>query len=305
MAKPVTLLSLVSFLALTSLASLANVGCAAEPQPEGDEQAPESSESELTKTKFTRLDTATEADVADAFESRFNADLDAVLAAHPTIKVVTKTNVSTLTAVGSTFYMDLGESIRGILDKLGQASAKPTTLRNHARSWALAKLATHVLADGTVKFRGVDPLSLYEATKAAEEKNALARAVKPRGVDLAAVRSQWAKVQSDRDTLDSSFLNPVKVSKEPTLTEIKKHFGLSSRLSLQSWGYEAIDDMSAADEGPNDLPSFRPIAQTAKYAIGVKKRFFFSGGGPGWSSHVLVLMDEKNQLWGFSMGYSE
>jgi hypothetical protein len=292
---------------LVALSVGSAVGCSAETSPGIDDQepAPETSESELVKTKFTRLDTATANDVADAFESRFNSELDTVLAAHPTILTVTKTNVSTLTAVGTTFYMDLGDSIRGILDHLGQASAKPTTLRSKARGWALAKLASHVQADGTVKFQGIDPIALYEATKAAEEKNALARAAKPRGVVFATVRSQWQAVQSDRDNLDSSFLNPVKVSKEPTLTEIKKHFGLSSRLSLQSWGYEAVDAMASAGEGPDNRPSFRPLAQTSKYAIGIKKRFFFSGGGDGWSSHVLILMDEHFQLWGFSMGYSE
>ena len=63
--------------------------------------------------------------------------------------------------------------------------------------------------------------------------------------------------------------------------------------------------MNDAGEGPDGAPEFKPIAESMKYSIGIKKRFFFEGGGPGWSSHVLVVMDEKNQLFGFSMGYSE
>jgi hypothetical protein len=290
--------------AILALLVALSVGCAAETATGVDDQAPETSESELARTKFTRLDTATADDVADAFVARFNSDLDAVLAAHPSIQVVTKTNVRALTSVGNTSYMDLSEAIRGILDQLGQASARPSTLRSKARAWALAELASHLQADGTVKLAGRHPLALYEATRVAQEKNALARATKPRGVDFAALRAQWSEVQSERGTLDSSFLSPVKVSREPTLTEIKRHFGIT-RLTLTSWGFEAVDDMASAGEGPDNRPQFRPIAQTAKHAIGVKKRFFFSGGGDGWSSHVLVLMDEKNQLWGFSMGYSE
>ena len=30
-----------------------------------------------------------------------------------------------------------------------------------------------------------------------------------------------------------------------------------------------------------------------------------TGGGEDWSRNVLIVMDEKNQLWGFMMGYSE
>jgi hypothetical protein len=264
---------------------------------DGDGEAPvEAVESEArAKTKFTPLDAVTADDVADAFVARFNSELDVVLAAHPSIQTVTKNNVGTLTAVGSVFYLDLGEAITGILDQLGQASARPSTLRSKARAWALAKLAGS----------GAEPLALYEAKKAAAEKNAFARAEKPRGVVFSTIRAQWAAVQSDRGTLDSSFLLPVKVDKEPSITELKKHFGISSRVSLTSWGWQAVDDMNAAGEGPDGAASFRPVMETLKHSYGIKKRFFLSGGGNGWSSHVLVVMDDKNQLWGFSMGYSE
>jgi hypothetical protein len=290
MSKHALVLALLGALAVSS-----SLGCSSA-DPSADDQAPiDAVESEANaKTKFTRLDTTTPDDIADAFVSRFNSELDIVLAAHPAIQSVTKSNVGTLTAVGSTFYLDLSEAIVGILDQLGQASARPSTLRTKARAWALAKLGANA-----------EPLALYEAKKAAAEKNAFANAAKPRGVVWSTLRAQWAVVQSDRGTLDSSFLVPVKVDKEPSVTELKKHFGISSRLSLTSWGWDAVDDMNAADEGPNKVPSFKPVMDTLKHGIGVKKRFFFSGGGQGWSNHVLIVIDEKNQLWGFSMGYSE
>ena len=84
MPKPSVVLSLLSLVALTSLAT-ATAGCAADSAASVDDQAPavESSESELRKTTFTRLDTATAAEVADTFVATFNAHLDTVLAAHP------------------------------------------------------------------------------------------------------------------------------------------------------------------------------------------------------------------------------
>lgn len=40
-------------------------------------------------------------------------------------------------------------------------------------------------------------------------------------------------------------------------------------------------------------------------SIGCSSADVSPGGGEGWSNHVLIVMDEKKQLWGFSMGYSE
>ena len=120
---------------------------------------------------------------------------------------------------------------------------------------------------------------------------------------LAALRAQWREVEGE-NALDSDFLRPVKVDREPSLTEIKKHFGYS-RLSMQSFAWDAVDDFAAADEGPNGSVKFKPIQTSLKHSYGIKKRWYLTGGGEDWSRNVLIVMDEKNQLWGFMMGYSE
>lgn len=291
--------SLAVFLAFSA-------GCTASTDPATDDQAPETPESaeeaQTSRTTFTRLDEATAAEVADVFAARFDRELTLVLGAHPDIQTITKTNVGRLTQIGTTFYMDLKEAIELILADLGQASAKPSTLRARSRAWALGKLAPHV-KNGIVRFRGIDPLCLYEATKLTEEQLSIDRYTKARGVNLPDLRAKWSTVQGVRGNLDSAFLRPVKVSKEPTVAEMKKHFGIKG--SLQAWGWQAIDDFHQAGEGPDGAAQFEPIADSLKHSIGIKKRFFFVGGGEGWSNHVLVVMDEKNQLFGFSMGYSE
>lgn len=282
---------------LLSLSLLAFTGCAA---PAEEETASE--ESELRGTKFTRLDRATADQVADTFVATFDEQLDACLAAHPTIRTVTKNNISTLTSIGNLHYLDLGDALEKMLDDKGQQSARVTTLQRYARPWALAKLAPHV-KDGKVAFEGIDPLAIYEAVRDTEEALSIANAEKPRGIDIAALRKQWREVEGENN-LDSDFLRPVKVDREPSLTEIKKHFGYG-RLSMASYGWDAVDDFANAGEGPEGSAKFTPIKNALKYGIGIKKRWYLVGGGSEWSRNVLVVMDEKNQLWGFMMGYSE
>jgi hypothetical protein len=282
---------------LLSLSLLAFTGCAA---PAEEETA--SDESELRGTKFTRLDRATADQVADTFKATFDRQLAECLAAHPSITTITKNNISTLTSIGNVHYIDLGDALEKMLEDKGQQSARVTTLKSYARTWALAKLAPHV-KDGKVAFEGVDPLAIYEAVRDTEEALSIANAEKPRGIDLAALRAQWREVEGENN-LDSDFLRPVKVDREPSLTEIKKHFGYG-RLSMQSFGWDAVDEFAGSHEGPAGSAKFKPIQNALKHSIGIKKRWYFTGGGEEWSRNVLVVMDEKNQLWGFMMGYPE
>ena len=285
-------------LSLSLLALPAFTGCAADTQ----EEESASDESELRGTKFTRLDQATPDQVADTFKATFVKQLDECFAAHPSIRAVTKNNISELTSIGNLHYIDLGEALRYMLEDKGQQSARATTLKAYAKSWALARLAPHV-KNGKVAFEGVDPLAIYEAVRDTEEALSIANADKPRGIDIAALRAQWREVERENN-LDSDFLRPVKVDREPSLTEIKRHFGYG-RTSMQSFGWDAVDDFAAAGEGPDGSAKFKPIQQSLKHAIGIKKRWYLTGGGSEWSRNVLIVMDEKNQLWGFMMGYSE
>ena len=296
MLKRALLLSL-SLLVFTSGTS--GLGCAA-PAEANEEAATD--ESELRGTKFTRLDQATPDQVADTFVATFNEQLDACLDAHPDIRTITKTNISRLTSVGNTFYIDLGDALETMLKDKGQQSARVSTLKSYARTWALQKLAPHV-KDGKVAFEGIDPLAIHEAVQKTEEALSIANAEKPRGIDLAALRKQWREVEGENN-LDSDFLRPVKVDREPSLTEIKRHFGYG-RLRMASFGWDAVDDFAGAHEGPAGSAKFTPIKNALKHSIGIKKRWYLEGGGEEWSRNVLVVMDEKNQLWGFMMGYSE
>jgi len=291
---------------LASCLSLSALACGGE---EGgaaiDPQAPDTQEAEVgARAKFTRLDRATKDEVADTFEATIAKQIGEVLAANPSIRTFNRRNVLGL-RVDNRYYLELGELIETLLDELDQQSIAPSTVERKARAWALAKLEAHVGADGFVKASVADAgsMALSSAWSLTEETNAIEAAKAPRGVDIALLRQQWTEVEIARGDLDSRYLRPVTVDREPTVAAMAKHYGL--RASLEAWGWDAIDQMASAGEGPNGLPQFRPIAETLKHAVGIKKRFFLTGGGEGWSTHVLLVLDEKNQLWGFQMGYSE
>ena len=78
-----------------------------------------------------------------------------------------------------------------------------------------------------MKFEGFEPTLVSAAVRAAEERVSLARAENPRGANLRTLREQWQAMQLARDTLDSAYLRPVKVDREPTVTQMKKHLPAS------------------------------------------------------------------------------
>ena len=81
--------------------------------------------------------------------------------------------------------------------------------------------------------------------------------------------------------------------------------GAMRQLAVKDTDASTLDDFAAADEGPNGSVKFKPIQTSLKHSYGIKKRWYLTGGGEDWSRNVLIVMDEKNQLWGFMMGYSE
>jgi hypothetical protein len=288
----------VFVLALVSACAISAVGCAA-----GPDDASEAGASELRATKFTRLDLASQDQVLDTLSTTFNADLATCLAAHPEIDVVTKDNALRLTQIANVSYMDLHEAIEGILESNKLDSASSSKLKSLVRAWGKAQLAPHT-ADGIVTYDTVDSLAIYSAVRSTEEKLSIERAANPTGANIGKLREQWRKVEGLRN-LDSAFLRPVKVDHEPAIGEIKRHFKFPFPTELVSGAWQAVDDMAAADEGPNGAAEFTPIANTLKHASGITKRWYFTGGGEDWSTNILVVLDDKNQLWGFSMGYSE
>jgi hypothetical protein len=260
-------------------------------------------------TKFIALGRTTPAQTVEVFKDMFERQLGEVLEAHPDIALVSKDNLSELTHIANVYYLDLQEVLELLLAHLGADHAEPAALEKLAPEWALSLLAPRANADGFWKpeYDGELPLMLLEAGQLSEEKNALAAAKKPAGVDLAKLRADWRAVEQERDTLDSSFVLPVRVTRTPTSKELRKHFGYGSEIELTATGSKAVALFAEADEGPGGSEAFAPIAKAlAKKSI--KKRWLFTGAsweGDGWSHHALIVLDEHKQLWGFTMGYSE
>jgi hypothetical protein len=137
------------------------------------------------------------------------------------------------------------------------------------------------------------------------EEKALGLAAAPGGRSLREVRELWREVQRQRGNLDSAWLNPVKLSSDrPSLGDIRYAMQLPREAEYVSWGAEAVDDFYVAYEGVDEDPEFLPIADLVR-GPSIKKRWYFAGGGGEWSTNVLIVLDEHNQLWGMQMGYSE
>ncbi len=194
--------------------------------------------------------------------------------------------------------------VRGILTEDGVTSLSPSQLIARMPAWVRPQLDAGVV-DGYVSTREVDG-EWYQEVVDTQDQNAKARERNPSGVDLAAVRAAWDKVR-DNTTLDRAYLNPVTfpagaLDGPNTFRYLRAAFPLRS-LSLVSTGYQAIDDMAQAGEGPDGDPDFTPI-RTAFRRASIKKRFYFARGGD-WSSNVLIVIDQHGQAYGMQMGYSE
>jgi hypothetical protein len=196
--------------------------------------------------------------------------------------------------------MDMAGAIEAMMDSLQKDALTLDELRAAVPDWAPTVVQVddqeHAIWDAA------DPLIVYTAIGESNERNAFARAEDPTGMSLAELREKWAVVESENN-LDSSFVLPVLVSQEPTLTEIRKNLH-GPWAEIVAYGADAIDAFHGADEGPGGSESFVPIVEALK-RTSIKKRWYFYSAGENWSRNTLVVLDEHSQMWGFSMGYSE
>jgi hypothetical protein len=251
-------------------------------------------------TVFTELGVSTKEETAVVIVELFNEDLDTCSAAHPDITVITADNLAEFERIGSMFYMDMRGAIEAMMKELGKTEVTLDELRAQAPLWA--PTVVRVDEQGRASWDAGDPLIVYTAIEISNERNAFARADNPTGIVLSELREQWRKVEGENN-LDSSFVLPVVVSKEPTLNEIRKKLHGPWAEEIE-FGFKAIEVFGSADEGPGGSTEFKPIADALKGSSIVKRWYFFSAG-ENWSHNTLVVLDEHSQMWGFSMGYSE
>jgi hypothetical protein len=285
--------TLAAFLALAMVAS----GCAATAENDA------ASSSEEALTSITALDRVTPNEVAKVFADQQKDSLAKFRAYHPSITVVDGSNVDQLSDLGpSLFSYDLQETVEGLLAV--RASIPVGELAGLIEPWAQAKLAPYANAQGLFESPEEGLLLFYYAEVGAREAKANSLAKTPGGKSLGAIRAEWAEVESDRGNLDSAYLRPVVASGEPTLGQIKKTFHVPFQAEFTAWGNNAVDQFAAAEEGPNNLPSFDGLKSFLK-SNAVQKRWLFQHTDSNWSTNVLIVLDDQNQLWGFQMGYSK
>ncbi|MDX2086772.1 MAG: hypothetical protein SFX73_02925 [Kofleriaceae bacterium] len=202
-------------------------------------------------------------------------------------------------------WSDLQEATNGVLDARGVTRALPEDVIDGIAAWATTRIQPAAVS-GFVSPKKIS-VSFYDELSTVQDQNAMAREKNPTGVSLAGLRDKWDAVQS-RTTLDREFYNPVTFAAgaldgDQVFRNLRAAFPLRN-LALESSGTRAITDFAAANEGPEGDPAFAPIA-TALRKTSIRKRFYFAGGGEGWSSNVLIVVDQHGQAWGMQMGYSE
>jgi hypothetical protein len=284
-------------LLVVSLVSFGAVACAAEP-------AAETAASEAALVQQTRLDRVTPAEIASAHARSLQKDIQRCVAGNPAIVAVDAGNLGAFYRPGVDSYWAVKSAVEGMLAEPGVTSIPVATLAAAVEPWATRVLSSSVDADGFYVRPAGDTLRFYEAEMATREAKALGLAMLPGGKSLAEIRAQWAEVQSAAGTLDSYWLNPVKVAGEPDLADVRKAMNMHIAMHFSAWGNDAVDSFYETHEGPAEAPEFEPIRTFLKTSA-IKKRWFFEGGGDEWSHHYLVVLDEHDQLWGMSMGYSE
>lgn len=260
--------------------------------------------SEAALTTITKLDRVTPAEVAATYTQQTKAGLEACIAGHPEITKVDAANLDAFYRVGSEYHWDVREAIEGILAEQGGVAIATSALGASIEPWAKRELSKHTDSDGFYAPPREGQLAFYYAELHTREAKAHALAAAPGGKSFAELRAIWREVQSARGNLDSAWLRPVKVSGEPTLGEIEKAMRIPFDASFESWGNTAVDEFEEADEGPNGAREFAPLAVFLKSSA-IKKRWLFQAYDSNYSTNVLVVLDEHNQLWGMQMGYSK
>lgn len=200
---------------------------------------------------------------------------------------------------------DLEQIVTGVLEARGVTRALPTTVVAGIAAWAEPQLEAASVA-GYVDLQEVPLLFYYDVVRV-QDANAMAREQHPAGIDLAALRAQWAEVRADSG-LDRAYLNPVTfapgvLDSTAIFRNLRAAFPLHG-LRLASTGYTAIRDFAEASEGPEGDPAFEPIA-TALRKSSIRKRFYFVTNDEAWSSNALIVVDQHGQAYGMKMGYSE
>lgn len=287
----------VALVLALALASFGVVGCSAE-RPDVV------SSSEAALVQHTRLDRVRPAEVGAAYARGIADDLQRCIDGNPAILAVDAGNLGAFYRPGVVSYWDVKIALEGMLAEPGVTSVPVAGLQQAVEAWATRELSKSIDGEGFYVRPPNDTLRFYSAEVATREAKALELAVNPGGRSLKEIRAQWAEVQSAQGNLDSYWLNPVKVSGEPDLGVIRKSMDIRGSAHLAAWGWDAVDGFYEAHEGPAEAPEFEPIRTFLKTSV-IKKRWFFEDGGDEWSHHWLVVLDEHNQLWGMSMGYSE
>jgi hypothetical protein len=297
----------------------AATACTASDQDLDEDAAAAGADGKADSFSFTPLERATPTQVSKTFQARVGEEVTACFDAYKSKVDSTATTLSKAVTdkfgdvrLATNFTKcdyDLDDIVLGVLESLGKTTATPSEVVDGLVDWAKPQLQASS-SSGYVQLRDLD-LIFYDDLMKTRDANAREKELDPAGVDIAALVDQYKEVQN-WTTLDRAWLNPVKFPAGaldgPDIWKYLRAAFPLRYLSLVSTGYSAVRDFGAADEGPEGDHAFDPIA-TALRKQSIKKRFYYSGGGEiagnGWSSNVLIVVDEHGQAWGMQMGYSE
>lgn len=199
-------------------ASVCALACTSSDADLDEEAVADGADGKADSIAFVRLERATPAEVATSFTALRSEQLATCFAAYQSridasatqltkpiaeqfIQVAIATNDGACDA-----WNDLREIVFGVLDMTGVDAASLDDVLAALPDWATPQLELASVA-GYVHTSKL-PLLFYDDLMRVRDENAMAREKNPTGVDLNALRAQWAEVRDDT-TLDRAYLNPV------------------------------------------------------------------------------------------------
>lgn len=250
------------------------------------------------------LDRVTPAEVAATFAADLREPLSACIRGNPGIVNVDASNLAAFYRPGIELFWDVKVALDGMLSEPGVTSVPVATLDVEVGAWATRAMSAHADAEGFYAPRADAPLAFYAAETKTREAKSLSVAAAPGGKPMSEIRDMWREVQLVRRGLDSSWLTPVKITGSPSVGDLRRVMRLPYAGRYAGWGHGAVDQFGAAREGPAAIPAFEALAALL-HSSAIKKRWYFQGESAHWSSNVLIVLDQHDQLWGLQMGYSE
>lgn len=268
--------------------------------------APSADETEAATSDLVtvgRIGDLTPAELQTAAKKDFGERLALLRAAHPDVRTLSTQTISdfverTIQHDGwstNDVDHDFADTFRTLLRYNEVSSLAVRDLEAKFAAWLPSQIPGATLASGAVACDKAGERLVAAACGRAERAKSIASAKPATGVDMAAFIAAWSA--EDRD--GARMTNPVVLTGEPSVVEVKRLAGVSDSCRQRAWGPEAVD--AYLEHKPDSVKLFAGALK----GPGMKKRWYWACGGSSWGEEGFALLDEHNQLWTFGAYSSE